>query len=271
MRCLWCSNPESQQSGPEVAHRNSLCTKCGSCVEACPNKAISLNGDEVTIDRELCTSCGKCVKVCVSEALKMYGQEMSVEEVFQEVVRDKPFYQNSGGGVTASGGEPLFQADFVARLFERCKQEGIHTCLDSCGYAQFGAWEKVKPYTDLVLFDLKLMDPAAHREATGQSNELILDNLKRVIASGVPVIIRIPLIPDINDSEKNLKEVARFVIGLNGPRNVNLLPYHRLGESKYAMLDRSYHLADTEPLEHCHILTLKQIFESFELNCEVVT
>ncbi|MFC1929221.1 glycyl-radical enzyme activating protein [Chloroflexota bacterium] len=270
LQCPWCSNPESQNAFPEVGHRNLLCNKCGRCVEVCEVHAISLTDNGVEINRETCTGCGKCAEVCVPEALKFYGEEMSVEEVFQEVVRDEPFYQNSGGGVTVGGGEPLSQPDFVAALLKRCRDAGIHTCIDTCGYAAPSAWKKVLPYTNLVLFDLKLIDPSAHRKVTGKSNEKILRSLKLVVEAGVPAIIRIPLIPGINDSKENIANTARYVAGLNGLREVNLLPYHRFGESKYVMLDRTYRLSELTSPNQSQLEELCDVVKSFDLDCEVV-
>jgi len=270
LRCLWCSNPESQKTFAEVAHRDSLCNKCGRCIEACEVQAISLTDNGVKINRETCTRCGKCIEVCAPGALKFYGKEMSVEEVYQEVIRDMLFYQNSGGGVTAGGGEPLSQADFVAELFKQCQDTGIHTCLDTCGYAPSGAWKKVMPYTDLVFFDVKLMDQSIHKKVIGKSNHTIFSGLKLATEAGVPVIIRIPIIPGINDSEENITEIARYVAGIDSLREVNLLPYHRFGESKYAMLDRQYNLSELKPPEHSNLEELVRIIKSFNLDCEIV-
>jgi pyruvate formate lyase activating enzyme len=270
LRCPWCSNPESQNKFPEIAHRDSLCNKCGRCVEACEVQAISLTDNGVKIDRETCTGCGKCIEVCTPGALKCYGKEMSIEEVYREAIRDTPFYQDSGGGVTAGGGEPLSQADFIAGLFKRCQDSGIDTCLDTCGYAAPSAWEKVLPHANLVLFDVKLMEPSAHRRLTGKSNEKILQNLELVAASGVPVIIRIPVIPGINDSQENITDTARYVANINGLKEINLFPYHRFGESKYAMLDRQYSLSELTTPQHSHIEELVNIVKSFGLECQIV-
>jgi pyruvate formate lyase activating enzyme len=269
LRCLWCSNPESQQAFREVAHRDSLCTKCGACVEVCEARATSLTDAGIRIDRKLCTGCGRCIEVCIAGARKFYGEESTVEKVFQEAARDVPFYNNSGGGVTVSGGEPLFQADFAAALLERCRNAGIHTCIETCGYVAPAAWKKALPVTDLVLYDLKLMDPAAHRQWTGKSNDKILGSLKLVAASGVPVIIRIPVIPGSNDSVENMTAIARYVAGL-GLKQVNLLPYHRFGESKYAMLDRQYRLGDLRPPAEGELEKLVDLFKSAGLDCEIV-
>ncbi len=269
LRCIWCSNPESQNDFLEIAHRDSICQKCGRCVEVCEAKAITLTSEGTKIDRKLCTNCGKCIEACVFGARRFYGEKKTVEEVYREVLRDKPFYNNSGGGVTASGGEPLMQADFVAELFKRCQDDGINTCLDTCGYADADSWNKVLPYTNLVLFDLKIMDPAAHRKYTGKSNDKILKGIKLVAEQKVPVIIRIPVIPGVNDSEENMTAVARFSKSID-LKEVNLLPYHRFGASKYNMLDRRYQLSELRRPEYNELNKLVDIFKSAGLDCKIV-
>ena len=271
LRCLWCSNPESQNSWPEVAHRDSLCNKCGRCVGVCDAQAISVDDKGVRINRKRCTNCGKCVEVCTPGALKFFGNEMSVEEVFQEVEKDVEFYRNSGGGVTLSGGEPLSQPAFAAAFFRRCRNAGIDTCLDTSGFASASALEQVLPYTSLVLFDVKLSDPMAHRRWTRKSNERIIRNLELVVTRGIPVVIRVPLFPGINDSDEELRGIARIVAGFSkGAGKVNLLPYHRYGMGKYKMLDRRYRLNSLARPKDAELQGTKQIFESFGFDCEVV-
>lgn len=273
LRCLWCSNPESQSPFPEVAHRDSLCTGCGDCLKVCDQEAISVTTSDgafaITIDRERCTNCGKCIDACTVGALRFYGQTMSIDEVFDEARRDMDFYSNSGGGVTAGGGEPLRQADFVAEWFRRCRGIGIHTVLDTCGYARVSALEKVLPETDLVLFDLKLMNGQYHKRFTGKNNEVILRNARLVVARGVPMIARLPLIPGINDSEEHLVETARFVSGLDSKLHVDLLAYHRLGETKYKMLDKDYQLAETVSPSEEQLQKAVEIFKQHGLDCDI--
>jgi pyruvate formate lyase activating enzyme len=272
LRCLWCSNPESQNFFPEVVHSDFLCNSCGLCIEICELQAISFShkGKGVKINRKICNRCGKCVETCIPKAIKFYGKEMNVEEVFQEIARDKPFYQDSGGGVTVSGGEPLSQPDFVTELFKQCQGVNIHTCIETSGYADSGAWEKVLPHTDLLLFDMKLINSSEHLRVTGKSNDKILNNLRLVATTGVPVIIRIPVIPSINNSEESITDIARYVAGLNGLREVNLMPYHRLGVGKYKMLDRRYNLSTLTPLEESQLEGLVNIVKSFNLGCEII-
>ena len=238
-------------------------------MEACDLRAISLDDKGVKIDRKVCNNCGRCVDVCAEGAMTMYGKEMSVDEVIAEVERDRLYYQNTGGGVTASGGEPLSQADFVVALFDFCKNRGIHAALDTSGYAAPDTLAKVLELTDLVLFDLKLMDSAVHQKTTGVSNELILSNARLVTERRVPVIFRIPLVPGINDYENQIKSIARFIANLGGATQIDLLPYHRLGSSKYEMLDRDYQLAGLLPPPPENVEKLKRIIEGFGFICNV--
>lgn len=271
LTCLWCANPESQKSLPEVGHRDALCKRCGRCIELCGQRAISFNDDGkgVRIDRKLCNNCGDCVGVCTEGALVMLGKDISVEEVFDEVRRDVIFYGNTGGGVTASGGEPLSQAAFVAGLFQRCHESGIPTALDTSGYAPHSALKQVLGHTDLVLFDLKCMDNDESMAAVGQPNKLILENAEYVMKSGVPVIIRIPLIPGITEKKENLRSIAEFVKRVNPDTPVNVLPYHRFGVSKYRMMDMEYKLDGLEPLSKERIAEAVEIFTSLGLKCEI--
>lgn len=272
LSCLWCCNPESQISVPAVGHRDKLCKQCGRCIEACPQKAISLNlgGEGTKIDRELCDNCGECVKVCAEGALTMHGKELSVEEVFEEVKKDEMFYRNTGGGVTASGGEPLSQSAFVAALFQRCHHSGIHTAIETSGYASRSALDEVLKHTDLLLYDLKCMDNDDSLATVGQSNKLMVENAEYVMKSGAEVIIRIPLIPGITDKTENLRKIAEFVKRVNPSTPVNVLPYHRLGVSKYRMMDMGYELTELEPIPKEHLTQVAEIFESLNLQCEIV-
>ncbi|MFC2059605.1 glycyl-radical enzyme activating protein [Chloroflexota bacterium] len=242
LRCIWCSNPESQATTPEVLKGSVLCNKCGLCVEACSVAAISLSSGEVEIDRRACTNCGECVGVCYFGALKMAGTEMSIEDVLKEVLRDEGFYRSSGGGVTLSGGEPLLQPEFALPFLQRCQEEGLHTTIETCGHVDSTVLTKALDYTDLMLYDLKHMDPVVHKKLTGVSNKLILNNL-RSITGKVPIIIRVPIIPGTNDSEENITAMVSFIASLSGVNLIQLLPYQRLGMGKYDMLDRCYTLS----------------------------
>ena len=268
LKCLWCSNPESQLFGPEVAHVDSLCNQCGQCVEVCDTKAISVDDKGVHINRKRCTNCGKCVEVCSPEALKVFGIEMSVEEVFQEIKKDMQYYQNSGGGVTVSGGEPLCQPDFVVALLKKCRDAGIDTCLDTCGYADATALDRVLTYTSLVLFDLKAINPVIHRKLAKRSNENIIRALESIIRRGTPLIVRVPLVPGFNNSDEELMAIARTLTRMNKPK-VHLLPYHIFGVGKYKMLDRRYKLSRLTPPTDTELRTAEKILKSFGIECEV--
>ena len=269
LTCLWCSNPESQSPVPEVSWRYTSCKRCGTCVQTCPEKAITLESGDIKVDRRSCNLCGKCVEACIQEALSISGKQMTVEEVFSVVKRDYDYYEASGGGVTASGGEILAQADFVAALFRRCKEEGIGTCADTSGFGDASALEKILEYSDIVLYDLKHMDNDEHARACGQRNDLILSNLSLAFRSGAQVIVRVPLITDYNTSDEALTAIALAVRERAGDSEVNIMPYHRYGANKYKMIGRVYPLEDLRELTQEEKNRAKEIFESFGSICEV--
>ncbi|MFC2060531.1 glycyl-radical enzyme activating protein [Chloroflexota bacterium] len=270
LRCSWCSNPESQAVFPEILNRRALCTKCELCIGVCPVGAISLGTKGVRIGRKACTNCLACVSVCYPGALKIAGTEMSVEEVFNEVVRDEAFYRNSGGGVTLSGGEPLLQPDFALPFLQLCREAGLHTTIDTCGHVDPPVLERVLDYTDLVLYDLKHMDHVMHKKLTGVSNELILNNLRSIAGREVPHIIRFPIIPDINDSEENIRAMVSLVAGLSGVGVINLLPYHRLGMGKYDMLSHRYKLGALPSATTPQVEKVQSLIEQLGWQCEIV-
>ena len=269
LTCLWCSNPESQNPVPEVSWRYTSCKQCGTCVGVCQTNSITLNNGEISVDRKTCVRCGKCIEACVPEALSLSGKQMTVDEVFQVVKRDYDYYEASNGGVTASGGEILGQADFVAELFRQCREARIGTCADTSGFGARDALEKILEYSDLVLFDLKHMDPEEHKQACGQSNELILQNLEFAIKSGVKVIIRVPLIPDFNTSDESLSDIAKAVRDKTGDAEVNIMPYHSYGANKYRMIGKEYPLEGLRELMHQEKTRAKEIFEAHGLKCEI--
>ena len=269
LRCQWCDNPESQLQSSELAHRRSPCDGCGACIKVCEPGAISLTTDgKAAIDRELCNICGQCVSACPQDALAIYGSTASVTELFDELSRDIHFYKNSDGGVTASGGEPLMQPKFVSAVFSLCHRLGIPTAIDTCGYVEQSVLSEILPVIDLVLYDLKHMDSATHEKFTGVPNELILENAKAVAAAGVPLIFRIPLVAAINDSEENIREVCDFSIGL-GVADIDLLPFHQYGLSKYAMLGRSDGPVHLKTTGQEHINRLKEIIQTYGLTCKI--
>ena len=262
LRCKWCSNPESQNLHPEVMVREQKCDGCGECVEACPGDAIVLVEDVAQIDRSICDRCMECVEACPTAALEVTGKEITIEEVVHECCQDEPFYRNSGGGVTLSGGEPLYQPDFALRLLRECKGKSLSTALDTCGYAPWDLIEEILAYTDLVLFDVKHLDPEMHREGTGVYNALILENLRRTIDSRrARVWIRNPLIPGYNDSEEHARALARATAE-TPVEKVSLLNYHEWGKLKYGFLGRGYPFEGVVSEDQEKLERFKDILES---------
>ena len=244
LRCRWCANPENLVPTVRIGWLKDLCRRCGRCAQACPRGAI-LPDEDRRIDRASCDSCGACVDACMYDALVAYGEPMTAEEVFAKVRRDRIFYESSGGGVTVSGGEPLTRPDFVSALFSLCRGDGIHTCVETCGCVPAENVEAVRDLTDLFYFDLKLMDPEEHARHTGHDNALILENARRLAATGANILFRQPIIPSVNDTERNVAATAAFILSLGRPDvSLQLMPYHRLGSSKYAALDMPYTLEE---------------------------
>lgn len=268
LKCLWCSNPESQNPRPMVANRYTACQQCGRCMSACAQQAITMSEEGARIDRSRCVGCGICVEKCLYDVMHWSGEVVTVDKVMKTILRDRMYYENSGGGVTCSGGEILMQPDFVAEIFRRCREEGIHTNADTCGYGSEEAVRKVMQYADLCYYDLKHMDPAKHEAYTGVRNDVILRNLRLTLELGVKVVIRVPLIPEHNADEENVRALCSFVRELgSGVEQVCYLPYHRYGVSKYRMIDRVYPLEELRELTEEERARTKRITESFGLSC----
>ncbi len=238
LSCPWCANPECLSEKPQMGFIETLCTDCGQCAEICANNAIRRVKDEHRIDYSRCLACGNCRDHCYYGALIRYGESMTVAAVWDAIRRDKMFYDNSGGGVTVSGGEPLLWSKFIRELFELSHRERIDTCIETCGLAGPEALLDVIPVTDHFLFDLKHLDSDVHKRHMGQPNSLILKNAALVLEQGADVIFRQPLIPGINDSLMNIEATAGFLIGLGkNARKLQIMPYHRMGQSKYKALN----------------------------------
>jgi len=265
LRCQWCHNPESQDPRPELILRAERCIGCGACVEACETGAVYVEDGRIFTDRTRCTRCGACTEVCYAEAREMAGQEMSVETVMAEIERDVAFYDTSGGGVTFSGGEPLMQPEFLLALLRACRERGIHTVVDTCGYGPWEAVEAVAEETDLFLYDLKLMDDAKHRRYTGASNRRILDNLRRLSELGASIRLRVPVIPGVNDDGEEMHRLGTFAARLPNVTRVDLLPYHPTGKGKYERLGREYPLPDLRPPSEERIREIARLLEDFGL------
>ena len=269
LRCRWCHNPEGVSPGFEMMFWPRRCIGCGACLPACPQGAISQDGGAVSTDRERCTLCGACVAVCYAEARQIVGRRMSVAQVMTEIARDLPFYEESGGGVTFSGGEPLAQPDFVCALLRACKEKGIHTALDTCGFAAWEVLDSVREHVGLFLYDLKLMDDARHRQFTGVSNAPILSNLQALSQRRSAIVIRVPLIPGINDDEENLRQIGAFAAALLHLLWVDLLPYHSMSGDKYERLGVTYPLPEIRPPSAEEVAEAAQMLRDFGLEVRV--
>lgn len=235
LHCLWCHNPESQRREKEIFFTPEKCIGCGWCFKVCP-KHCHIAGETHLFDRADCIHCGACTEKCYAGALELAGKDMAVDEVLAEVLKDKVFYENSSGGMTLSGGEPMVHFEFILELLQKAKAAGLHTCIETCGYAPWEQYEKILPYIDLFLYDIKATDPEKHREFTGVTNELILENLRKIDEAGGKSILRCPLIPGVNDGEEHLLAIAKLAESLNNVQEINLEPYHPLGVNKSARL-----------------------------------
>lgn len=235
LKCVWCHNPESIGFRPQLAYYQHKCIGCGECAQVCPAQAHAFSEKSHLYLRDKCIACGECQKACLGDALKLYGREMSVEELMPILLEDRDFYENSGGGITLSGGECLMHADFCAALLKRCREAGLRTAVDTCGFVPRGSFEKVIPYTDAFLYDMKAMDEDVHIRCTGQSNQVILENLRYLNDQKCRIEIRIPYVPGWNADQ--MDKIAEFVKSLDRVTAVRVLPYHNFAGSKYDALN----------------------------------
>ncbi|MEG6523807.1 (2S)-3-sulfopropanediol dehydratase activating enzyme [Desulfotomaculum sp. 1211_IL3151] len=263
LKCQWCANPESQLLQPELAFNNNKCigTKdCQYCFKVCAQGAIKEKENKIMVDREACNHCGECAEACPAKALTMYGNLKSVQEVLDMVEQDGNFYSRSGGGITLSGGEPILQSDFAIGLLKEAKRRRINTAIETCGYADWTKLEEVCQYVDTLLFDIKSMDAVKHKQYTGVSNDIILDNFKKLCEEfpGKSILVRTPVIPGFNDTEADILAIINFIKG-NPNVKYELLAYHRLGEQKYSYIGKEYLLHGVTPLQEERILALKKL------------
>mgnify|MGYP000849577027 CR=1 FL=1 len=249
LRCFWCHNPEGLDLLPALQYWDHRCTRCGACVTVCPDHLHHLESGAHRIDRERCTACFRCVDQCYSGALEPSGRRVRISELLPQLLADQPFFAASGGGVTLSGGEPLMQPQFSRALLQACKEAGVHTTVQTCAATSWTHLRSILAWVDLFLIDIKVLDPMAHKQCTGQSNRRILENIRRLAETPAPLVFRIPVIPGVNDRPETIAEIARFVSTLRTPAlTVELVPFHRLATDKYRSLGWTYQAADLCPL-----------------------
>jgi pyruvate formate lyase activating enzyme len=272
LACSWCHSPESRLSHPELLYQVDRCTGCWLCLDACPHRALSAagQGDKpvAALDRSLCDACGRCVDVCYAGALKLAGTVVSVGDLVAQVRKDIPFFRRSGGGVTLSGGEPARQAQFAYHFLKACQASGIHTALETTGYATWGVMSRLADVADLFLYDIKFVDAELHRRYTGVPNLLILDNLRRLAALDKEIHVRVPCITGINDSPAQIAAIARFVAEIE-LSHIVLLPYNGAAGAKYEWLDRDYALRGTVPQPDAHLHALADVCRGAGLHVQI--
>lgn len=261
LHCLWCHSPESQRPEPELMYFTNLCLQCSECVIVCPTQAQTTDTTQKIV-RDRCTRCGHCVKACYQGALKMVGTYLEVDEVLHELQKDAQYYRQSQGGITLSGGEPLLQPQFTQALLKACKDQYYHTALETCGYATWSRFQSILPSVDLVFYDLKHINREKHIQFTGVSNDLIIHNLRKLDQMGPSYVVRVPVIPTVNDDPDDVEAMATLCSSLKHLQFIELLPYHRLGASKYQHLARSYALSDLLPPQDDVITQFSEAFQS---------
>ena len=267
LACWWCHNPESQSAQREIIVVETRCVRCGLCRRACPVEQLPAPaGDGVRAAPVACTLCGACVEACPTGAIQMAGTEMTVAEVIAEVRKDRIFYDESGGGVTISGGEPLSQAAFVKALLAACRADGLATAVDTCGYGSREQLMEIATLTDLFLYDLKLVDPQRHAKYTGVSNEGIIENLRALGEVHENIWVRIPIVPGINDSPADLDAAAELILQIKGVQQVNLLAYHDTAAHKFERLGRPYRVSEVFAPTQQRMDNLAEQMRKFGLN-----
>ncbi len=284
LHCMWCHSPESISFKEQLSWFEIRCIgieKCGRCIPACPRGCISKGKqvysladdvyiDVVKVDRSKCIDCGACTKACASKALFMAGTKYTIQEVMDRVLKDKPYYNKSGGGVTISGGEPLAQPEFTLALLEECKNQGLHTALDTTGFVKYEYLERSLPYTDLYLYDIKHTISSRHERLTGVPNEMIIENARKLAAAGGRFQLRAIIVPGVNDVPEHIENLAKLCCDIRGAIDVvQLLPYHKMGSVKYQRLDLISPMPDIDPPSNEHMDEIKAYLESFGLPCKI--
>lgn len=266
LRCEWCSNPESQIKNVQILHDQSKCSNCLSCVTACPNGAINHEDNKIIIDEDKCVGCLTCVNSCPNRALSYEGDYQTIEEIVDICMQDIDFYEESGGGVTISGGEGMSQPEFLKKLIAELKNNSIHVAIETTGYIKKETFEELARELDLLLFDVKHYDREKHYNGTKVYNDLIVENLKWAIDNGIEVLPRIPVIPDFNDSLEDAEGLAKLLVEV-GAKKVQLLPFHQFGEKKYELLNRDYKYKRKKALHPEELEDYQKIFVDKGLNC----
>lgn len=270
LSCDWCHNPESQSPKVQKMYTESKCMGCGECVEACPEDACKLTPNGIVTDTDACLLCGKCADVCPTKATEMSGELQTVEQIMEAIEKERVFFEQSGGGVTFSGGEPLLYSDFLIQLLDACGERNIHRVVDTSGFAKKETLLEVAKRTEHFLYDLKMMDDEKHKEYTGVGNEQILENLKSLAETGASINIRIPLIKGVNDDQKNIMKTATFISSLAGDKKkINILPYHNIAAKKYEKLGGKYNENGMEEPSEEEQQKIISTFESYGLEAVI--
>ncbi|WP_421899781.1 choline TMA-lyase-activating enzyme [Maridesulfovibrio sp.] len=275
LRCEWCSNPEGQHKRYNVLFKKDQCINCGACASVCPVGIHKMNAaGEHTIDRDIeCVGCRECEKACMQSALAIVGETKTISELLEIIEEDRPFYETSGGGVTLGGGEVLSQPEAAASLLQACKQVGINTAIETCGYARPEVVEKVAPFVDLFLYDVKHMNSERHREITGVRNEMILQNLIWLLENRYNVKIRMPMLKGVNDGEEEILQLVELLKPYKDLKNfkgVDLLPYHKMGVNKYTQMGWEYPVEGDPKLSNADLERIEQAISKYDFPVAVV-